>query len=112
MKISNCDDRCIAGILCKAEIGLALISNAISSQFGCTVVFDTVYICTNMQAQKGFSQFFEREMVSREKRFHILPSLVQQYNICDSFLCELYDGISWIEDIMPPKLNRYISKPC
>lgn len=108
-KASLCEDKYIAGILSKAERGLSLVAKAMHRKFGCAVVFDTVYICTNKQAEDQFNKFFQTEMQSPDHIFIIDPSLVHPEVVeANSFSCVLYDKTDWLKDVFPSDLYNFL----
>eukprot|EP01031_Cornospumella_fuschlensis_P025465 gene25465-30747_t len=105
---SECYDRTIAGILCKAERGLGLVVDALRKQFGCHIELGSVHICTNKLGSDAFVDFFEKQMKSESYAFSVSPSIRSKYSVPESFLCEIHDGASWINDIVPYELLPFI----
>jgi hypothetical protein len=105
---SACDDTCIAGIISKAERGFATFIPSFRTLFPpdqYDIEMGTLYICTNKVARGGFQKYFKSVNTENEQVFSDAHCSTLGMALGTSFACELFDGIGWIIDIMPPELQ-------
>lgn len=100
---SDCDDTCIAGILCKAERGFATLVPKLTTTFRCGIELGTVHICTNKLARKGYDEYF-----NQTAEVHQVSELYQQAGVPSTFYCALHDGTDWLSDIIPEGILQFI----
>jgi hypothetical protein len=105
-----CDDGTIAGILSKAEKGFMVLLPQLRKLFPrCRFSVGKLLICTNKNAQQGFQNFFAENMAGDDySATHEFPSEFQDIYGCDSCECRLFDGMRWIENMLPPHLRALI----
>jgi hypothetical protein len=113
---SQCNDKVIAGIIIKAEIGFSLLLPVISNYFQLPVEVCGLYILTNKQASEAFSNFWDQEEdeIRREQRIEKkdLPPRQEIHRVSPSrssdsfknFPCYLIDGTSWLVNVLPSSL--------
>jgi hypothetical protein len=111
-KASLCDDTTVAGILSKAERGfLALLPELKRIHSGCNFAVGKLYVCTNKTARRGFENLFQAQQIFNSNDVtarHQFPTDLHAVFGCSDCECILYDGIRWIEEMLPEHLRGLI----
>jgi hypothetical protein len=108
---ASCDDTTVAGILSKAERGfLALLPELKRIHSGCNFAVGKLYVCTNKTARRGFENFFQAQSFSDNDMtaHHQFPTDLHAVFGCSDCECILYEGIRWIEEMLPEHLRGLI----
>jgi hypothetical protein len=103
---TSCDDRCIAGVLVKAEMGffklLPFLSMIFQYQYDISV--ECLFILTTKQAKKAYNDYWAKY---NPDEVHVVTDrrkINGQRITFEKFNCHLFEGTEWLKEVIPDSL--------